>query len=106
MHLASESIVRRRARDTPVVYVCFDLLYLDGRLLLEQPYRDRRQRLEGLGLQGSAWQTPAAQVGEGEALLEATARQGLEGLIAKRLDSPYDPGRRSPSWIKVKNTRR
>jgi bifunctional non-homologous end joining protein LigD len=106
MHVSSESVVRRRARDNPVVYVLFDVLYLDGRLLLERPYQERRALLDGLGLQGPAWQTPAAQVGDGAALLEASARQGLEGLIAKRLDSPYEPGRRSSAWIKVKNTRR
>src|SRR5205807_3304241 len=92
MHLSSESVVRRRARDVPAVYVLFDLLYLDGRLLLELPYSERRSLLEGLALSGPAWQTPAAQVGEGDALLAASASQGLEGLIAKRLDSPYEPG--------------
>jgi bifunctional non-homologous end joining protein LigD len=106
MHLTSESVVRRRAREVPAVYVLFDLLYLDGHLLLDRPYRERRKALEGLGLSGPAWQTPAAQVGQGDALLKASAAQGLEGLIAKRLDSPYEPGRRSPHWIKVKNTRR
>jgi len=106
MHLTSESVVRRRARDVPAVYVLFDLLYLDGHLLLDRAYSERRSLLEGLGLSGPAWQTPAAQVGQGEALLKASAGQGLEGLIAKRLDSPYEPGRRSPGWIKVKNTRR
>jgi bifunctional non-homologous end joining protein LigD len=103
MHLASDSAVRRRMRDTPVTYVIFDLLYLDGRLTLPLAYRDRRTILEELELEGPAWRTPAYHRGEGTALLEATKNLGIEGVIAKRLDSPYEPGRRASGWIKVKN---
>jgi bifunctional non-homologous end joining protein LigD len=106
MHLASDHAVRRLARTEPVTYVIFDLLYLDGRLLLDEPYTERRERLLELGLAGPAWQTPAHHVGDGAALLEASRAQGLEGIIAKRLDCPYTPGRRSPGWVKVKNVRR
>ena len=84
----------------------FDLLFLEGRSLLELPYTERRERLLELDLNGAAWQTPAHHLGNGAALLEATRAQGLEGLIAKRLDGPYTPGRRSPGWVKVKNIRR
>jgi bifunctional non-homologous end joining protein LigD len=105
MHLASESVVRRLARTDPVAYVIFDLLWLDGRSLLALEYRERRERLLELGLNGPTWQTPAHHVGDGAALLEATRAQGLEGIIAKRLDCPYTPGRRSPGWVKVKNFR-
>jgi bifunctional non-homologous end joining protein LigD len=103
MHLASDSAVRRRMRDTPVTYVIFDLLYLDGRLTLPLAYEDRRTILEELELEGPAWRTPAYHRGEGSALLEATKKLGIEGVIAKRLDSPYEPGRRTTGWIKVKN---
>ncbi|MGH2969063.1 MAG: non-homologous end-joining DNA ligase [Solirubrobacteraceae bacterium] len=106
MHLTSDSVVRRLARSEPVAYVIFDLLYLDGRSLLGLPYAERRERLLALGLDGPVWQTPAHRVGDGAALLEATRAQGLEGIIAKRLDCPYTPGRRSPYWLKVKNVRR
>jgi bifunctional non-homologous end joining protein LigD len=106
MHLASESVVRRLARTEPVVYVIFDLLFLDGRSLLAQTYGERRERLLELDLNGPTWQTPAHHLGDGAALLEATRAQGLEGIIAKRLDCPYTPGRRSPGWVKVKNYRR
>ena len=92
MHLASESVVRRLARTEPVVYVIFDLLHLDGRSLLDEPYAERRARLAELDLNGPAWQTPAHHVGDGAALLEASRAQGLEGVIAKRLDCPYTPG--------------
>jgi bifunctional non-homologous end joining protein LigD len=70
------------------------------------PQERRRQLLEELALSGTAWQTPAVHRGDGAALLAATAEQGLEGLVAKRLDAPYEPGRRSTAWVKVKNTRR
>jgi bifunctional non-homologous end joining protein LigD len=105
MHVASESEVRRRMRDTPVVYVIFDLLYADGKALFDLPYEERRARLEELRLEGEAWQTPAYHRGEGAALQEASRKQDLEGIIAKRLDSPYRPGKRSREWLKVKNHR-
>ena len=49
---------------------------------------------------------PAAHPGRGQGLLDATSAQGLEGIVAKRLDSRYEPGRRTGAWIKIKHTRR
>jgi bifunctional non-homologous end joining protein LigD len=106
MHVTAASTVRRLASEAPVLYAIFDLLYLDGRSLMERPYAERRQALEGLGLQGPAWRVPAAHPGEGKTLLEATGVQGLEGIVAKRLDSCYEPGRRSGAWVKIKHTLR
>jgi bifunctional non-homologous end joining protein LigD len=106
MHLTSDHAVRRLAEREPVAYVIFDLLYLDGHSLMALPYLERRERLLELGLDGPAWQTPAHHVGDGEALLEASRAQGLEGVLAKRVDSPYTPGRRTSAWVKVKNVRR
>jgi bifunctional non-homologous end joining protein LigD len=106
MHLRSEAAVRRRAKDTPVSYVIFDLLWLDGHSLIGLPYTERRERLAALKLDGERWFTPEFHVGEGSALLEATREQGLEGIIAKRLDSRYAPGRRSDSWLKIKHSLR
>jgi bifunctional non-homologous end joining protein LigD len=103
MHLASDSAVRRRMRDLPVTYMIFDLLYLDGHHTLALPYEQRRELLEALDLSGPAWRTPAYQRGEGTALLDATRRMGVEGIVAKRLDSSYEAGRRSSAWVKVKN---
>ncbi len=103
MHVTSPAAVRRLQGSIPVVYAIFDLLYLDGRLLLDSPYRERRERLEGLGLRGAAWQVPSARRGEGSSLLEATRQRGLEGVIAKRVSSPYEPGRRSGAWLKIKH---
>jgi bifunctional non-homologous end joining protein LigD len=106
MHLTGETAIRRRAREIPAVYVIFDVLWLDGEPLIDRPYSDRRARLEALGLDGPAWQTPAHHRGDGAELLAATRAQGLEGIVAKRLDSGYEPGRRSGAWVKVKHTQR
>jgi bifunctional non-homologous end joining protein LigD len=103
MHLASESAVRRLAKDAPVTYMVFDLLWLDGHSLMELPYEERRARLAELDLNGDRWRTPDYVAGHGAQVLKATAEQGLEGIVAKRLDAPYEPGRRSPCWVKVKN---
>jgi bifunctional non-homologous end joining protein LigD len=106
MHVTSSSAIRRRLADTPVVYAIFDLLYLDGHSLMGLPYSARRKRLEALGLGGPAWRVPARHHGDGPALLEATRTQGLEGVVAKRHDSRYEPGKRTNAWIKVKHTLR
>jgi bifunctional non-homologous end joining protein LigD len=106
MHLSSDAQVRRMAQREPVVYVIFDLLHFDGRSLLATPYAERRAALLELGLTGDAWQTPNHHVGDGAAMLEASRANGLEGIVAKRLDCPYEPGRRARHWIKVKNVRR
>jgi bifunctional non-homologous end joining protein LigD len=106
MHLTSESAVRRLAEREPVTYVAFDVLHDDGRDLMPLAYLERRERLLALGIDGPSWRTPAHHVGDGAALLEASRAQGLEGILAKRTDCPYTPGRRSPAWVKVKNFRR
>jgi bifunctional non-homologous end joining protein LigD len=103
MNLASESQIKRRMADIPVTYLIFDLLYADGRSLIDLPYIERRQLLEELGIDGHAWQVPAYHLGDGGALLELSRERGLEGLVAKRLESRYLPGRRSRDWLKVKN---
>jgi bifunctional non-homologous end joining protein LigD len=106
MHVTGPAAVKRLSSEVPVVYAIFDLLYLDGLSLIERPYRERRAALEGLGLEGSCWRVPAAHAGDGQALLDATKAQGLEGIVAKRLDSCYEPGRRSGAWLKIKHTLR
>ena len=79
-------------RTRPVTYVLFDLLFLEGRDLYDLPYAERRALLDELELDGPAWQTPASHRGDGKALLELTEQRGLEGVVAKRLDSRYLPG--------------
>jgi len=106
MHVASEAAARRRMKETPVAYIVFDLLWLDGHSLMDLPYEERRARLEQLELQGPNWQTPDHIVGNGAAVLAASKASRLEGVVAKRLDSPYLAGRRSPCWLKAKNVLR
>ncbi len=103
MNLGSDAAVRRRMRDVPVTYVAFDLLYLDGHHTLPLGYEDRRRLLETLEIEGPAWCTPDYHRGQGAALLDATRRLGVEGVVAKRLAASYEPGRRASAWIKVKN---
>ena len=95
--------VRLRQSEAPVVYMIFDVLYLDGRRLADLPYPQRRRRLEALKLNGDHWQTPAYHVGDGAALLQATRAQNLEGIVAKRLDSVYEAGKRTGAWRKIKH---
>src|SRR3954470_23701881 len=106
IHNTDENVVRRRMKSHPVVYVIFDLLYLDGRDLTCEPYSRRRELLEGLKLVGDAWQTPGHSAGHAKELLAASKEQGLEGVMLKRVDSTYAPGKRTGSWLKVKNTNR
>jgi bifunctional non-homologous end joining protein LigD len=100
MGLTNPGMVTRRVRETPVDYMIFDLLHLDGRCVRKLPYPERRELLESLQLEGPRWHTPRQHVGGGRDLLEAARRQGLEGVVAKRLDSPYRPGKRTGEWIK------
>jgi bifunctional non-homologous end joining protein LigD len=103
IHQTTESVVRRRMKTHPVTYVIFDLLYLEGEDLTGEPYTRRRELLEGLELSGESWQTPAYALGKAKELLAASAEHGLEGIVMKRLDSSYGPGKRSGAWLKVKN---
>ncbi len=91
---------------TEVAFYAFDLLQLNGHDTIGLPYEDRRKLLTDVVHPGPNWAVPSHRVGDGAALLAATAAQGLEGVMAKRLGSVYRPGRRSPDWRKVKNRRR
>ena len=104
MHVAHPTTALRR--DVPVQLLLFDVLHLAGTPLLDRPYDDRRTALEDLGLQGGSWSVPAAFLGGGAVVLEATRAQGLEGVVAKRRTSLYLPGRRSDDWRKLKHVRR
>jgi bifunctional non-homologous end joining protein LigD len=106
MGLTSESDVRRKMKQVPVTYMVFDILWQDGHSLLATPYAERRGVLAQLKLAGPSWQTPPFEKGGGQAMLDASAKAGLEGVMAKKLDSPYEPGRRSGAWVKIKNRNR
>ena len=103
MGLNSESEIRRKMKVVPVTYMIFDLLWQDGHSLMSLPYVERRRLLAALKLAGDSWQTPPYEKGGGQAMLDASAKAGLEGVMAKKLDSPYEPGKRNGAWVKVKN---
>jgi bifunctional non-homologous end joining protein LigD len=105
-NVSGAAAIRRAAARTPVQYLAVDLLWLDGIRMLELPYAERRERLIGAGLAGPNWQTPPHFVGGGEYALQASGEQGLPGVIAKRLDSRYLPGRRSRLWLEIVGRRR
>ncbi len=106
MGLTSETDIRRKMKVVPVTYMIFDVIWQDGHSLLEVAYAERRRRLASLKLAGASWQTPPFEKGGGQTMLEASESGGLEGVMAKRLDSHYEPGRRSGAWVKVKNRHR
>lgn len=91
-----------RGRATPVQFWAYDLLYLDGRSLLRARYQDRRRLLETLA-SGSDLVVPELLPGDGKQALEHSEKHGWEGVVAKKRDSTYQPGRRSASWIKDKH---
>ena len=88
--------------EVPVTYVIFDVLSIDGNETMDLPYEHRRRLLLDLVTPGDHWIVPAHHVGGGRDLLEAARERSLEGVMAKRLGSTYQPGKRSPAWRKVK----
>ena len=106
MHLDRAHDIARKAAEIPVVYVLFDVLAIDGTETLALPYEQRRRLLEQLVEPGPTWQLASVHDDEPEALLQAVVDRGMEGLVAKRTASTYQPGARSADWIKVKPRRR
>lgn len=102
MHAEGTENVRRLMKQVPVLYVLFDVLWAGGKSVMSMPYTERRRILEELTIAGPAWQITPSQAGHGTAMLRAAQNSQLEGVVAKRLDSPYEPGRRSPQWLKIK----
>nr|WP_221379746.1 non-homologous end-joining DNA ligase [Actinoplanes polyasparticus] len=101
MHVRERLRAARLAATLPVTYMIFDLLFLDGHDCTGLPYRSRREKLEELGLAGPNWMVPPS-FGDGPATADAARENSLEGVVAKREDSVYLPGSRSPDWVKVK----
>ena len=106
MHVRDATALRNLTRSVPVAFMVFDVLSVDGRSTLDLPYTERRRLLEALELSGTRWQAPPTITGDGDAALATSRELGLEGIVAKRLDSRYEPGRRSPSWRKIKHDMR
>jgi bifunctional non-homologous end joining protein LigD len=107
MNIGTAAQARALAAQIPVSYLAFDLLWLEGRSLLDEPYSLRRELLESLGLHSGRVQVPPAFATESGADIQAVSKQQqLEGIMAKRLNSRYEPGRRTSAWRKIKNVRR
>jgi bifunctional non-homologous end joining protein LigD len=102
MHVVGKADAARRAVEVPVAYQLFDLLSFDGTDAISLPYLERRRLLSAVIEPGPTWGVASHHLGGGQALYEVVKDQGLEGLVAKRVDSTYQPGRRSPSWRKIK----
>lgn len=101
MHVRGAADARRLAATAPVTYVVFDVLRSYGVDLTARPYEERRATLQRWVAERPGWTlSPAFDDG---AATEAAAREhGLEGVVAKRLDSRYRPGVRSPDWVKLR----
>lgn len=104
MHLRRRDRIEALAAADPVTYMIFDVLHLADEPQIRRPYAERREVLEGLGLSAARWDTPPAYDDVAHAFGESE-RLGMEGVVAKRLDAPYRPGRRHRDWTKTKNFR-
>ncbi|MEV0853862.1 ATP-dependent DNA ligase [Nocardia fluminea] len=98
-------IAALQADSARAVFVAFDVLYLDGTSLLRKKYTDRRAVLEALGRLSPSMYVTALLDGSGADAMAASREQGQEGVVAKRLDSVYQPGKRSQTWLKQRNWR-
>jgi bifunctional non-homologous end joining protein LigD len=106
LNLGSAAAITKRAAEVNATYLVFDVLHLDGESLLAASYDERRDALESLGLAGDSVAVPPAfRDAAGADVLAAAEAGQLEGVVAKRRDSVYRPGERSPQWVKVKVTR-
>jgi bifunctional non-homologous end joining protein LigD len=101
MHVDDAAEARRRAATMPVVYMVFDVVHFDGHDLTSLPLDRRLDLLDQLFTDDQSWRRSVPS-DDGVALLEVATRDQLEGVMAKRRDSRYVPGKRSPSWRKVK----
>lgn len=97
----SFTALQNRTRSSPLEFWAFDILHLDGRSLLRAKYSDRRRLLEALAAGGGPI-VPAQIAGDGPAALDYARKRRWEGVVAKKRDSTYQPGRRSASWVKDK----
>ncbi|HET7665444.1 MAG TPA: hypothetical protein VFK56_05085 [Mycobacterium sp.] len=93
---------QRASMNCPVTFFAFDVVWLDGASTCDLSYAQRRRLLEGLRMDGGCWRTVDSYDTDPLDLLVACDQLDIEGVVAKRLDSRYAPGQRSPAWVKVK----
>jgi bifunctional non-homologous end joining protein LigD len=101
MQQRADGAIERANVKCPAVCYLFDCLYLDGRPIMTEPLIRRREWLHDSIRKGTAYRLSEA-VEDGPAFFEAVKQLGLEGVMAKQRNSPYAPGRRSDSWLKIK----
>ncbi len=104
INLQNQAQVAQAMKSIPVSFIVFDVLYMDGRRLVDEPVERRRELLEEIVVPNGRIQISQAVVGEGTALSEAAKAQNLEGIVAKKLGSPYRVGKRTREWLKIKLT--
>src|SRR5690625_5297377 len=98
---SGSSAIERLSRSEPVYCYLFDCLYLDGRSVVNEPLTRRNEWLEDSLKKGGRFRI-SESVEDGEALFEAARQHGLEGIMAKRREGKYYPGKRTDQWVKVK----
>ena len=104
INVQNERDIARLTKQIPVSFIAYDLLYLDGRSLLKEPLERRKELLHELVVVSDNVQVSPYVPGEGTTLYEAACEQNLEGIVAKKLGSPYRPGKRGKEWLKIKTT--
>ena len=104
MHVKESHMIERHSSSTPAALILFDILMDGDEVLIREPWTERRIRLVKRVRKRVSEQvriTESVQ-GDGKKMLEQARRQGWEGIIAKRIDSRYEPGNRSRNWLKLK----
>jgi bifunctional non-homologous end joining protein LigD len=102
MNLAAPKEIDKARRTIPVTLFAFDLLWYDGRELIREPIEDRRALLEEIVTETDQIRLTYVVEGTGQALFDSAKDLGFEGVVAKRLGSLYQPGRRTKDWRKIK----
>jgi bifunctional non-homologous end joining protein LigD len=105
MNVTRDVDVRRVAAEHPVTFIAFDLLELDGRDLLNTELRIRKKTLRETIVDSPNILFAAHVERDGQSLFDVARESGIEGIVAKRADSLYRPGIRSPEWVKIKSWR-
>ena len=99
----SFQLLQNRGTDPrPMLYVVFDIVYMDGQSLVRVPLEDRKRLLRNVVRDADVLKYSEHVLGEGKAFYQAAKQKRLEGIVAKLRDSPYQPGVRSSSWLKIK----
>ena len=101
MHISASSAAQSLP-EMQIYYYVFDLLFLRGHNLMDQPYNDRRHALENLNIIHPSCKLTPSYRGDGKTMLSIAKEHSLEGIVCKKIDSIYSPGTRSDEWIKVK----